>query len=120
MTVRCRLRVLRREFYAQWVASLFKRAKQPVTVTLIGKPGCHLCEDARLVIQRVAGEFAEANDGAGVTVEELDLTAEDFDPALKDEYWEQIPVTLVNGARHDFWRVDPVRLRKALVAASRG
>jgi hypothetical protein len=120
VTLRCRLRVLRREFYAQWVASLFKRAKKPVTVTMIGKPGCHLCDDARLVIQRVAAEFAEANDGAEVVVEEMDLTAEGFDPVLKEEYWEQIPVTLVNGARHDFWRVDPVRLRKAVSAASRG
>jgi glutaredoxin len=84
-----------------------------VTVTLVGKPGCHLCDDARAIVRRVAAE-------AGAEVEELDITAEDFDPALKEEYWEQIPVTLVNGARHDFWRVDPERLRKAIAAAYRG
>jgi hypothetical protein len=50
----------------------------------------------------------------------LDITAEDFDPALKAEYWEQIPVTLVNGKRHDFWRVDADRLRKAIGQAARG
>ena len=70
-----------------------------MTVTLVGKPGCHLCDDARATVQRVAAE-------TGAEVEELDITAEDFDPALKAEYWEQIPVTLVNGERHDFWRVD--------------
>lgn len=83
-----------------------------MTVTLVGKPGCHLCDDARAVVRRVAEE-------TGADVEELDITAEDFDPALKEEYWEQIPVTLVNGARHDFWRVDADRLRKAITAASR-
>ena len=84
----------------------------PVTVTLVGKPGCHLCDDARAVVTRIAAE-------TGAEVEELDITAEDFDPALKQEYWEQIPVTLVNGARHDFWRVDAERLRTAIAAASR-
>jgi len=97
------------------VVNLFKRVSnhpKPVTVTLIGKPGCHLCEDARTIVRQVAAE-------TGADVEELDLTAEDFDPVLKEKYFEQIPVTLVNGAQHDFWRVDPVRLRKAIAAAAR-
>ncbi|GAA2066200.1 glutaredoxin family protein [Catenulispora yoronensis] len=93
---------------------LFKRSgAAPVTVTLVGKPGCHLCDDARRTVREVAAE-------TGADVEELDITAPDFDPALKQEYWEQIPVTLVNGARHDFWRVDAERLRKAIAAAARG
>jgi len=48
-------------------------------------------------------------------------TGEDFversildDPELADLYWEQIPVTLVDGVQHDYWRVDPDRLRAAL------
>ncbi|MEY9887432.1 glutaredoxin [Catenulispora sp. MAP12-49] len=93
---------------------LFKRAGgAPVTVTLVGKPGCHLCDDARATVLAVASE-------TGAAVEELDITAEDFDPALKAEYWEQIPVTLVNGERHDFWRVDADRLRKAIGQAAKG
>jgi len=102
------------------VVNLFKRAPRtpepatpvpvPVTVTLIGKPGCHLCDDVRAVVERVAGE-------TGAEVVELDLTAADFDEALREKYWEQIPVTLVNGTQHDFWRVDPDRLRKAIAAA---
>jgi putative NADPH-quinone reductase len=93
---------------------LFKRAGgAAVTVTLVGKPGCHLCEEARATVLAVAAE-------TGAEVEELDITAEDFDPALKAEYWEQIPVTLVNGRRHDFWRVDADRLRKAIGQAARG
>ena len=41
----------------------------------------------------------------------------DDDPALREEYGEEIPVTLVDGRRHDFWRVDEARLRAALSAA---
>jgi glutaredoxin len=73
-------------------------------ITLIGKPGCHLCDEARAVVARVARDL-----GVGWT--ELDITAEQ---SLADEYWEQIPVTLVDGKRHDFWRVDEARLRAAL------
>ena len=38
------------------------------------------------------------------------------DAALEQEYWEQIPVTLIDGRQHDYWRVDPARLRRALQA----
>lgn len=74
------------------------------TVTLIAKPGCHLCDEARTVIEKVAAEL-------GASVEERDITQ---DEELYRKYWEQIPVVLVDGAQHDFWRVDERRLRKAL------
>ena len=74
------------------------------TVTLIGKPGCHLCDDAREVVLRVAADLGSA-------VEERDITQ---DAELHRQYWEQIPVVLVDGAQHDFWRVDEGRLRRAL------
>lgn len=73
-------------------------------ITLYGKPGCHLCDDARVVIERVAAD-------AGVAWEEVDIMS---DPELKAKWWDQIPVTLVDGVQHDFWRVDETRLRKAL------
>nr|WP_218883896.1 glutaredoxin family protein [Allobranchiibius huperziae] len=73
-------------------------------ITLISKPGCHLCDDARTVIAAVA-----ADTGVGwVEISILD------DPALREQYAEQIPVTLVDGAQHDYWRVDEKRLRAAL------
>jgi glutaredoxin len=75
-------------------------------ITLIGKPGCHLCDDAREVIARVAAEL-------GVGWEERDITQ---DAELHRRYWEQIPVTLIDGVQHDFWRVDEQRLRAALAA----
>ena len=73
-------------------------------ITLLGKPGCHLCDDARAVIARVAADL-------GVGWEERDITASAADMA---EYWDKIPVTLVDGVQHDFWRVSEERLRAAL------
>jgi hypothetical protein len=73
-------------------------------ITLVGKPDCHLCEDARAVIVRLAAEL-------GFSWEELSIND---DPELYRKYWEQIPVTLIDGRQHDFWRVDEARLRAAL------
>ncbi|GAA2065632.1 glutaredoxin family protein [Streptomyces cheonanensis] len=76
------------------------------TVTLIGKPGCHLCDAAREVVAAVCAE-------TGAAWEERDITV---DEELYRRYWEQIPVVLVDGEQHDFWRVDAGRLRRALGA----
>jgi glutaredoxin len=78
----------------------------PPRITLLGRPGCHLCDDARDVVRRVA-------DDLGVTWEERDITQSEEDMR---EYWEKIPVTLVDGVQHDFWRVSEDRLRAALSA----
>jgi glutaredoxin len=77
-------------------------------ITLLSRPGCHLCDEAREVIARVAADL-------GVPWEERDITRSEHD--LRD-YGEKIPVTLIDGVQHDFWRVDEGRLRAAL--ASRG
>lgn len=73
-------------------------------VLLVGKPGCHLCDDARAVVAAVCAE-------AGIDWAEVSVLD---DPALADAYWEQIPVVLVGGVVVGFWRVDPDRLRRAL------
>ena len=78
-------------------------------ITLLGRPGCHLCDEARTVVQRVA-------DDLGVTWVERDITQSEDDMR---EYWEKIPVTFVDGMPHDFWRVSEERLRAALGAANR-
>ncbi|MFE9687685.1 glutaredoxin family protein [Streptomyces sp. NPDC006285] len=92
------------------MSSLFRRGGKKVPrerlVTLIGKPDCHLCEDAQAVVEKVCGEL-------GVPLEKKDITQ---DAELHREYWEQIPVVLVDGAQHTFWRVDEARLRRALTA----
>lgn len=76
----------------------------PPRVTLLTRAGCHLCDDARTIISQVTAELDE-------TFLEIDITT---DQQLYDKYWEQIPVTLVDGAQHDFFWVDAERLRVAL------
>jgi glutaredoxin len=73
-------------------------------ITLLARAGCHLCDDARGVISKVA-------DDLGVAWEERDITQSEAD---QREYWEKIPVTFVDGVEHDFWRVSEERLRRAL------
>lgn len=73
-------------------------------VTLYGRAGCHLCDEARAVVERVCGELGES-------YVEVDI---DTDPALVERFGEEIPVTFVDGRQHDFWRVDAGRLRIAL------
>ncbi|HEX5087718.1 MAG TPA: glutaredoxin family protein [Nocardioides sp.] len=73
-------------------------------VTLYSKPGCHLCDDARAVIDRVCADLGES-------YEEISILSA---PELQERYAEEIPVTLVDGRQHDFWRVDEGRLRAAL------
>jgi glutaredoxin len=73
-------------------------------VTLYGKPGCHLCDDARAVVSRVCAELGEE-------YVEVDITT---DPELVRRFGEEIPVTFVDGSQHDFWRVDAQRLAAAL------
>ena len=73
-------------------------------ITLYTRPGCHLCDDARVVVERVCADLGES-------FEEVDITTDDD---LADRYGEDIPVTFVDGRQHDFWRVDEHRLRAAL------
>jgi glutaredoxin len=76
-------------------------------VTLYTRPGCHLCDDARAVVAQVCAELGER-------FEEVEITAGPDSERLVAAYGEEIPVTLVDGRQHDFWRVDAERLRAAL------
>jgi hypothetical protein len=83
-----------------------------VSLTLIGKPGCHLCDDARDVIHSVIDQLPGGS--PTVTVEERDILQ---DAELHEKYVEEIPVVLLDGRVHTYWRVDPARLRTALLEA---
>jgi hypothetical protein len=76
-------------------------------VVLYGRPACHLCDDARAVIETVCAELGESYVEHSV----------DDDPELLRRFGEEIPVTFVDGRQHDFWRVDAARLRAALTEA---
>ena len=73
-------------------------------ITLYGRPGCHLCDEARTVIERVCEDLGESY--VEVSIDE--------DPELMRRFGNEIPVTFVDGAQHDFWRVSEQRLRAAL------
>ena len=80
------------------------------TVTLYTKPDCHLCDVAREVVETVVAELPED----AVDIDELSIAD---DPALYAQWWEKIPVVLIDGELHGHWRVSPDRLRAALAAA---
>jgi glutaredoxin len=77
----------------------------PPRVVLYSKPGCHLCDDAREIVAAVCADLGEQFD-------EVDISTSE---ELMRAFGEQIPVTFVDGEQHDFWRVDPARLKAALV-----
>lgn len=86
---------------------------------LLTKPGCHLCDDARAVVERIVGEVREHRraDASALSISMTELSILD-DPALADRYAEEIPVLLIDGAVHNIWRIDPDRLRAALDSAT--
>lgn len=84
-----------------------------LTITLIGKPGCHLCDDARGIVTSVVAELAGDASAPVITIEELSILD---DAALHEKYVEEIPVVLLNGRVHNMWRVDAARLRTAIRA----
>ncbi len=73
-------------------------------VTLYSRPGCHLCDVAREVIERVCADLGE---------EYVEVSVDD-DAQLRERFTDEVPVTFVDGRQHDFWRVDETRLRAAL------
>lgn len=77
-------------------------------VRVYTRPGCHLCEQAIAVVGAVCAEV-------GATWDTVDITD---DPALLERFHDEIPVTFVDGQQHDFWRVDPDRLRAALAPSA--
>jgi glutaredoxin len=77
---------------------------RPLRVTVYSRPGCHLCDVAKEVVERVCAELS-------VGWQDIDI---DTDDDLFDRFGEAIPVTFVDGVQHDYWRVDETRLRKAL------
>ena len=78
---------------------------RPERVLVLTRQGCHLCDET---IAQVAAVCAEIGEAYAV----LDV---DSDPELQRRYNNQVPVTFVDGAQHDFWRVDPARLKAALL-----
>jgi len=86
-----------------------------IDLTLIGKSGCHLCDEARVAINAVVGAFRAEHTGVARHVQ-VNLVEHDIlvDEALYEKYSEEVPVLLINGKVHNYWRIDPERLKAAL------
>lgn len=82
-----------------------------IELTLIGKPGCHLCEDAELAIDRVLAAFLASNPSVAVSITQQNILD---DAELAARYSEEIPVLLINGKVHNYWRIDEERFTSAL------
>jgi hypothetical protein len=77
------------------------------TLILYGKPGCHLCDDARAEVERVRSEHP-------FELEQVDIT---LDPGLNYRYGERIPVLALDGEELFELRVDADALRDRLAAS---
>lgn len=73
-------------------------------VTLWTRVGCHLCDEARVVVTEVCAR-------TGDSWAEFDV---DSDERRRREWTDKVPVVTVDGTVVDFWRVDPDRLRDRL------
>ena len=74
-------------------------------VTMYSRRNCHLCEVAKEVVEsaRIEADF------------EFEVVFIDGDAGLEKEYGEEVPVTLINGKRHDYFRVDRARFIEAVL-----
>jgi glutaredoxin len=79
-----------------------------VRVVVYGAPRCHLCDDAKALLQR-------EQERLGFDLVEVDISG---DPELEAAYREQIPVVTVGGRKAFKYRVDPVELERRVRGAT--
>jgi glutaredoxin len=77
-------------------------------VTVYTRSGCHLCDEAKHVIESVRQR-------AAFDYEEFDI---DSDPQLRKLYNEEVPVIAIDGKKAFKYRVTPAELLKKLAARS--
>jgi glutaredoxin len=88
-----------------------------ISLTLFTKPGCHLCEEAKTVVDSVLNQFKSQHSAdSPIELTEVNILE---DQSLLEKYGEEIPVLQINGQTHAYWRIDPERLMDALDAANK-
>ena len=75
-----------------------------INVHIYSRHGCHLCEAAEKTASELQSEYSY----------QLSVEYIDGDPVLEREYGEKVPVIMINGQPHDYWRIDRARFIKAL------
>ena len=74
---------------------------KPVRLTLISRDGCHLCEVAEQALDRIApGEWARVDVAGSIDLER--------------DFGDRVPVLLLDGKEHGYWRIEEERLRRDL------
>ena len=76
-----------------------------IVLTLFGRPGCHLCDEARESLQRVQTRVS-------FTIDEVDITTDD---ALHVRYLERIPVISLDGEDLFDYEVDEDALERLIL-----
>jgi Glutaredoxin-like domain (DUF836). len=84
-----------------------------LSLTIISRSGCHLCDVAEDSLARVVARFNAEHPDVGYQVERLDV---DEDPELLAKYSDEVPVLLLNGRQLAFWRIDEQRVFSAMEA----
>jgi glutaredoxin len=77
-------------------------------LTLYTRPGCHLCEEMKVIVERVI-----RNTRVAAQIEEIDIAN---NPDLEERYGLQIPVLLVNGKKAAKYRISEMELTRMLVS----
>jgi glutaredoxin len=81
-----------------------------IAVTIYSRPGCHLCDDMKAIVHKVARTIP-------LSIEEIDISK---DAALEAEFGLEIPVLFVAGKKAAKYRVGEEELRKILAGRAGG
>ena len=81
-----------------------------VSITIYSRPGCHLCDEMKAIVARVARSVP-------LTLEDIDIST---DPALEASYGPDIPVLMIGGKKAAKYRLTEGELRRLLVARAGG
>jgi glutaredoxin len=77
-----------------------------VALTIYTRPGCHLCQEMKVIVERVVGDLRTS-----AQIEEINIAN---DPDLEERYGSEIPVLLVNGRKAAKYRVSEQELTRIL------
>lgn len=83
-----------------------------IVLTLYSRPGCHLCDEMKAVVQRATRATTTP-----ITIDEIDIST---DPGLEARYGLEIPVLMVDGKKAAKYRVTEEELTRLLKARSGG
>src|SRR5262249_62265263 len=83
-----------------------RRRRPVIRLTIYSRPGCHLCEEMKAVVARVARRVP-------LDLEEVDISG---DPELEGRYGLEIPVLVIGGRKAAKYRIGEEELRRLIAA----